>query len=329
MKKLLRLLKGFLAKYNLLPSYGEETFFLIFIALATLVTIDSVFRDQVLYFAQHGPKKIIYLGLFYIIYTTIFSYFRTVKQKKYMFYFILLLNACSIYVTFNHIWGQGGDHLISIVPLLINTFVLFTTIIIWIGGELDSDIIPTRSASYSNVIYGSVMVALIIFIGKYTINLLWPSLFSFAVGYAIMFNSYVSKHLPVINKKKTEAINDIENLLSKASTYFRETGQYTSIAIVTEGKARFVKIPHQYEDDVFPFIEREIKQEDRTSHFVAVVWNGVIEIPRFFRKPKTVIGVATIIYPNNGKKGYQFFQKYGQHGLTSPVYLGRIENIFI
>lgn len=323
-------LKTFLQKHKLLPSYGEETIFLILISIVTIIIINPVIRDGAASIITHGPKSIIYGGVFYIISTTLFSYFRTEKQKIYMFCFVLLANACSIYAV---IIDFKQLNIISLLFLLINIFIFLSSITLLLSGELHNDSIPNRAARYANVLYGSLVVIALVLIGKYKFLLSWNMLFSFSVGYAMLFNQYLIKYIPPINAKRSQDIDAIEALVEKALVSIDETPlnfKYKLFCTIVSDQVRTVLIPEHYREDVFPFFERELAQENRTTPFVAVIWNSFYEYKRLFSKRTIIPAVAVNVYPNTGKKGYQFVRTTGPRSTAEKlIYTTRVENIFV
>ena len=326
--------KKFLSKHNLLPSYQEETPFLILLSLCVIALVDPTMRAGALVVLQYSPKSAIGLGIFYIIYTTFFSYFLSVKHKYYIFFFSLIVNGWSVWTTSEHLLANK-ENFLSIVILLINALILLVTIILWLFGKLDTDTIPNRSAQYINIFYGSIVVTVLILIGKYGLDFSWPTLFSMSVGYAILFNKKFLERWPEVNSKRKLNMDSIENMVARSIEIFKKDLEDTGASvpfciIITERKVRKVYIPSQYHENVELFFERELAQEDRTEKFVAVIWYTDTTHKKFLRK-KIELGAYVInIYPNTRKRGYQFqyFLNTGKdYALDEKiVYADRIKN---
>ena len=110
----MKFFKEFLSKHNLLPSYQEETPFLILLSLCVIALVDPTMRAGSLVVLQHSPKSAIGLGIFYIIYTTFFSYFLSVKHKYYIFFFSLIVSGWSVWTTSEHLLANK-ENFLSIV----------------------------------------------------------------------------------------------------------------------------------------------------------------------------------------------------------------------
>ena len=336
LKQYVKKLKRFLAAHNLIPSYQEESPFLILVSIAAIAAVDPSLRATAYDLLVHSPKAEAYAGMIYIIYTTFFSYFRTIRQKSSIFYFIMLTNVLSIFAVGSHLMHDGGN-ILSYGVFLLSALILLGTIVLWTAGELDSETISSRSAEYSPVLYGSFIVIFLVIITKFGLGFKWPTIFSLSVSYAILFNKNVIAYMPKIPSSRTADMDAIERIMNASIAALAnepETPEEDFCMIVSQHGYR--KAVYSKQDLAYPerFYARELARENRTDRFVAISTRSEYEYRPFFLRSKRVRDVYAVnIYPNDRRRGWQFI-RFVDTGLddnldNKTVYLQRIENLFV
>lgn len=216
MKALLRRLRDVLARHRILPSYGEDTVFLLAVAVIAVLLIDleaRAFAEQVR--AQLSKIALIMLlGIGFAFYTAFFSYFKNEIQKFYMFWFAVLVNFLSAFATITLLNDSGASALYYIAPA-INILAFVLMVALWHADVLDTSAIPHKSSSFSNIVYGTIVVAVLIFIVEYVWNTPWPAVFSFVIGYATVFNRTFTSYLPKIFGKRDQKIEALDAAVDK------------------------------------------------------------------------------------------------------------------
>ena len=282
----------------------------------------------------HGPTMYLYFGVFFIIYTSFFSYFRSSKQKKYIFFIVILTNVFSIWMVLQQTL-QGNFNIVSSFFIILNGLILLSTIILWMSGELDMSIIPNRSAPFENTIYGTFIVIVLVLSGKYFVGLSSTNLFSMSVAYAILFNKNVLSHVPAIYSSRTKNIDLIEKIVTDSVAEFKKIKNPLKreifCIITNESTSRIEDIPRQYFDNYEAFYNRELAKEDRTNRYVAVATLGYIVIKDFFKGKREVFVTIIDVYPNKHKQGYEFYYREKDKDVSEDqiIYKDRIPNAFM
>ncbi|OGI77106.1 hypothetical protein A3C57_02805 [Candidatus Nomurabacteria bacterium RIFCSPHIGHO2_02_FULL_33_12] len=341
MKEILIKIKKYLEKINLLPNYSEESIFFIVISIIVLFIVDDLFKQDLInfFFNLDGGvnslkiKFIIIGGVLFTLYTTFFSYFKTEYQKNIMFWFVLIVNILTnVSLLTNNDYKEYSNILhFSVIVSISISFLMILFKYFKVPGISG---IKNKSLSFNNSIYGIIVIILIIIIQKYFFHLQWEIILNSVVWYAILFNRKVSSYLPKLYEKKDININLIEILTSKVSEL--ASNDISRTWIVSENYKRSVYVPDSLntEKGINDFLQRELKQEDRTQP-IALGTIGEITYRRtiFSFRKKTDPAIVIEVFLNNKNKGYRFAKvfKNGDNSLEENeiMYFGRIKNIFL
>ncbi|OGZ43680.1 MAG: hypothetical protein A2756_05360 [Candidatus Ryanbacteria bacterium RIFCSPHIGHO2_01_FULL_48_27] len=339
MKQTLLHLRGFLERYRVLPSYGEDTVFLLAVAVLVVLFLNAdarAFAEQVR--AQSSKIALIMLlGVGFAIYTAFFSYFKNEIQKFYMFWFAVLVNFLSAFATITLLNDSGASPLYYIAPA-INVVAFVLMVAFWHADVLDTSAIPHKSSSFSNVLYGTIVVAVLTLVAEYAWNTPWPAVFSFVIGYATVFNRTFTSYLPKIFGKRDQKIEALDVAVNDVVDYMiKNVGINNPYAVcIAAAGTKNLQVSSEYRGDVDAFLADEIRKLNRTTPAIATGSVGTYTFKRYWFSPTRQESAIIIdAYPNDGSTGYQFCQmvRYDTESILQRykglIYLNKTTNVYV
>jgi len=331
--------KKFLERNRLMPSYAEDTVFLMALSLVTVLSIDQSARDfAVEVFGHwHYGSIVVVLGATFGIYTALFTYFKTEQQKYYMFWFAVLVNGFAALAVIGVVLHASLPFWYYAAPCF-NIFIAVMMVFFWNADLVDTDILPNHPPTYSNIVYGGIAVLGTIFVSEYVLGIVWPVAFSAAVGYATLFNEKISGFLPRIFVHRDEVIDYYRLLLQRIldnADVFYQYGAFSIAVMSTDETTALIHIPEEYcknNDTISEFLNDQVRQLPRTSRAVAMAVSG--NHTSAYRPGNATVEPALIIeiYPQKEPKGYQFCQmvKIGADrsvkAYKNVTYIKRVDN---
>ena len=327
--------KNFLEKHGLLPSFSDESIFFVVVSLVVISIVNPEIRQAALQYQNVliTIKNIVYLGVIATIYTTLFTHFRKQKHKWRMFLFMVTVNILVAAFTINSVLQGQGNTIFLVFPAL-NIIVALSMLFFWLEDLIDTEMIPNRSANYSHIIYGSIVVALLVLLCQYVFHFSWQTMLSISVVYTCLFNKKALELLPDIFPGRAKKIDVIETLARKAiddcrKTLLTNTGRLF-FCIVTLSNSEVVIVPEHEQSNFADFLHQKMFQQDRTIPYVAVGFYSTITFNHRFQKNKQVKAIRGEVYPQNGK-GYMFAEllspKNGHDAYKGKfIYARRIKN---
>lgn len=339
MKSALTSLHSFLERKRLLPSFDEDTVFLLAVSVIVVMLIDAdarAFADEV---RAHSGKiaLMVLLGAGFAVYTAFFTYFKNETQKFYMFWFAVLVNFLSAFAAIKLLSGSSAPFYMYIAPAIgIGIFILM--LIFWHADVLDASTLPHKSSSYSNILYGTLAVLGFVYLAENVWNLHWTSVLSTAIGYATIINGSVASHLPQIFGKRDEKINKLDAAVNNSIDRMignLNAGKDQWVSIATDEGVEDMNVESGYENNVETFLADRVRMLNRTSPVVAAASMGTYTFQKYaFTRTHVETAIIVDVYPNDGTTGYQFCQmvKYDSEGelkrYKGLMYLNKIKNIF-
>lgn len=322
----LRALRNWLDKYKILPSFDEDTVFLMIVSLIIIYFfVDASVKYEIMTILAWSKKAILIViaGIAFTIYTTFLKRFRTETQKHYMLWFALIINVVIGITAFLDIKVQNTSPLFFIFPAL-NIATFFMILIFWYVDLYTTDRLATRSSGYSNIIYGSIIVALITLIYRSIPNTGWQIIFSTSVAYATLFNRKIVQYLPQFFSRKESKIQitqslietAIENSLSIINTTGLEAGD---IIINTKNHKELRKTSSSVIENAQEKYILELEKRNYSEEDVAIVSLGSYIIRRTIfdwnifgknkKEPKKIDDCLLIdVFLANEKRGHQFIR---------------------
>lgn len=339
MKQMLTNLHGFLGRYRLLPSFDEDTVFLLALVVLVVWLIDAdarTFAEQVR--AQSSKISLmILLGMGFAFYTAFFASFKNEIQKFYMFWFAVLINFLSAFAAITLLNGSG-ESVFSYITPVINIVISILLVVFWHADVLDASSLPHKSSTFSNVLYGTLIVLGFTLLAEYIWDTPWPSVLTAAIGYATLFNGTVTSYLPQIFGKRDRKIASLDAVVNRGIDHMVQNlskGKNHGISIVTDEGIKDLSVTPEYENDIDTFLADEVRKLNRTSPVIAVTSIGTYTFKRYWFSPtRQEMAIIVDAYPNDGTTGYQFCQmiKYNSEGelgrYRGLMYLNKITNIF-
>jgi hypothetical protein len=319
--------KHFLEKHKLLPTFSDETVFFVVVALVVTIVMDQGIRDAIFEYQEliSGMKDIIYVGVIITIYTTLFSDFRTQYHKWRMFAFLMLVYLFISAFTVHSILTGSSSIAYIIFPIL-NIAIVLSMLCFWASGVMDLQSISNRAATYSTVVYGSIVTVLVVLVLEYVFHFSWQIMLSMSVTYACLFNKNTLRFLPQLFPGDAKKLDTIENLAIKAVEKCREELLSKNkvnlfFVIVTPETSEVVAIPNHEQVNFQDIVHQRMFEQDRTIPYVAIAYFGTITFSRRFRPNKTVKVIKAEVYPASGE-AYGFAEIFKQDP-RSTDYLGK------
>lgn len=340
MRQLLLRVRGTLEKYRFLPSYGEDTVFLLAVAVLVVLLLNADARSFAEQIGVRQPKValIMLLGIGFAFYTAFFSYFKNETQKFYMFWFAVLINVLSAVASISLLDSAAVSPLYYIAPAInIATFLLM--IVFWHADVLDTSVLPHKSSSFSNIVYGTGVVIVLTVLAEHVWHIPWPAVFSFAIGYTTVANQAVVGYLPKIFGQRDQKINALDISVNRSIECMLENlheENNCTACVVTDEGAKPLGHSSKHGSSIDVFLADEIRKLNRTSPVVASAAVGTYTFKRqWFSPTREESAIIVDAYPNDGTNGHQFCQmiKYNEEGTLERykglIYLNKIPNIYV
>lgn len=339
MKQTLLRFRDVLGRYRILPSYGEDTVFLLAVAVITVLLLDADAREFAEKVRAQSSKAtlIMLLGIGFAFYTAFFSYFKNEIQKFYMFWFAVLINFLAAVATITLLNSSGASPLYYIAPA-INTIAFVLMIALWHADVLDTSALPHKSSSFSNILYGTIVVVGLTLVAEYVWDTPWPAVFSFAIGYATIFNTTFTSYLPKVFGRRDQKIEALDTAVNNVIEYMiKNVGidNPYAVCIAAEGTKK-LQVSSEYGGDVDAFLADEIRKLNRTTPAIATGSVGTYTFKRYWFSPtRQESAIIVDAYPNDGSTGYQFCQmvRRGTGGTLERykglIYLNKIANVYV
>ena len=218
MKNPLRKVRDTLDKYSLLPTFSEDTIFLMVVALGVIYFVDTSAQKEIYETLRSSEKMMLIAGagVLFTLYTTFFTRFKTETQKHYMLWFALIINLVVGVTAFSSLAERDISLFWYLLPAL-NIATFFIVIVLWYAGLYSTGRLSTKSNSYSNIIYGTLALIAIAFIYKYIPNTNWQMVFSTSIGYATLFSKTITQYLPKLFSDKEDRTNFMQNLIERTT----------------------------------------------------------------------------------------------------------------
>ena len=311
MKNLLRKFRDLLDKFNLLPTFSADAVFLLAVSMLAICFINNSAFQQLSDILSNSTKAllIVVVGLGFTFYTAFFARFKTETQKHYMLWFALIVNFIIGLTSFGSLRPDEA-WLHYIFPIL-NTAAFGVVILLSYAGLYNTSRISTKSSEYSNLIYGTVAVILITGLYEYLFHAPWQITLSASAAYANMFNTSITRRLPVLFggfKDKTLIVQDLidkatNEMINRLNDNSLDTGKFL---LVTVAKIEFTPIPDSKDEDTF--LKQLRLMRDRSEN-LAVVSIGTYEWTRaWWSSTDTYLVLVIKIYLSEEEKCYEFYQ---------------------
>jgi hypothetical protein len=305
MSNFLQKYKNFLERHKLLPSFSDESVFFVIVSIVVTAVVSPELRQTALQNKEvlMSLKNIFYIGIAVTLYTTFFTYFRKQNHKWRM---LLLMVTVNILVASFTIIGvlDGRGHVVSLIFPALNIVIALSMLFFWLRDLIDSEMIPTRSANISNIVYGSIIVALIVIFSQYLLRVSWQTMLSISVTYACLFNKKTLASLPQIFPERARKINTIETLALKAIDRCRlellkPAPSDLFFSAVTHKGSEIIKIPDHEQNNFADFLHRWLFQQDRTTPYIAIAFYSNITFKHQFKKKTKKRALRSEVYPQN------------------------------
>ena len=336
MKGILAGLKDFLGRLRLLPSFDEDTVFLLALAVVITLVIDGEARafGEVVMANSSKVTLIALLGIGFAFYTAFFALFKNEIQKFYMLWFAVAANFISAVAVINLINESGASPLYYIAPAL-NILIAAVMTLFWYADVLDTSTIPHKSSSYTNIFYGALVIVAITALSAYVLDWSWPVAISLSVAYASLFNRSFARYLPRVFKARDERMEKIDTLTNKLVEHLRASlndGGSTLAALGSSQDVRDVRVND--DDDIDTKLNDEARTLLATEPLVATGAVGFYTYKRFWFTPeRSKTAIIVDVYEQGPGKGYRFSQMLEAddedtlNRFKGLMYLGRINNI--
>lgn len=340
MKQSLVRFRSVLERYRILPSYGEDTIFLLAVTVLVVLLIDADARSFAEQIKAQSSKVVLImlLGISFAFYTTFFSYFKTETQKFYMFWFAVLVNFLSAFATVSFLNGSSASPFYYTGPA-INIAVFALMVMFWHADLLDTSAIPHKSSSFSNILYGTLVVTGLTLLAEYVWEMPWPAMFSFVIGYATVFNKTFIGYLPKIFGSRDQKIKMLDSAVNIVIEHMIKNVGVSNpyvVSIFSDENARSLQVASEYRGNVDAFLTDEIHKLNRTTPVIVTGSVGTYTFKRYWFSPTRQESAVIIdAYPNDETSGYQFCQmvRYNTEGTLerykSLIYLSKIRNIYV
>ncbi|MBP6884714.1 MAG: hypothetical protein KBC17_02725 [Candidatus Pacebacteria bacterium] len=328
--------KNFLEKYKLLPSFSDESVFFVLLSIGVIYIVSPDLRDVLL---THQDvfvrlKSILVAGIAVTLYTTLFSHFRKHSHKWRMLLLMVTINILVAIFTINGVLAGPGNFVSLIFPAL-NILIALSMILFWLRDLVDTEMIPTKAANYSNIVYGSIIVTIIIVLCQYLLNIPWQTVLSISVAYACLFNKKSLASLPAIFSGRSKKIETIEMLARKATDACRiellsmKTDNLFFSAVTPE-TSKIIIIPDHEQHNFGDYLHRWLFEQDRTTPYIAVAFYSKLEFKHQFKKNPKVMVIRSEVYPQKGEAYFfaELFKDASEfHGYNGIfTYQDRIKN---
>lgn len=249
MRKALKPLRDLLDRYNLLPTYTEDTIFLMLIALGVIYFVDPSAQQEIYETLRNSEKAtlIVAAGAIFTVYTAFFTRFKTETQKHYMLWFAMIINLVVGVTVIEAITDQGLSLIWYVFPAL-NIVSFFLVILFWYTNLYNTERLSTKSMNYENIIYGSIVLVVISQVLKLVPDMSWQVIFSSSIAYATYLSNSITNFLPKIVPSKNEKIERTSELIDKSTDYalrlINSTGlRGGALLLVTTDSAEEVIVP--------------------------------------------------------------------------------------
>lgn len=340
MRRLLLQSRNFLEKKRILPSYGEDTVFLLAVAVLVILLLSADARSFAEQIGVRQPKValIMLLGIGFAFYTVFFSYFKNETQKFYMFWFAVLTNFLSAVASISLLNSAGVPSLYYIAPA-INIAIFLLMVVFWHADVLDTSVLPHKSSNFSNIVYGTGVVIILVVLAEHVWHMPWPAVFSFAIGYATIANQAVAEYLPKIFGQRDQKINALDIAVNRSIECMlknlRDENNWMACVVTDEGTKPLGR-SSKYDSSIDVFLADEIRKLNRTNQVVAIATVGTYTFKRqWFSPTREESAVIIDAYPNDETSGHQFCQmiKYNEVDILERykglIYLNKVPNIYV
>lgn len=310
-KKKLENLCNTLDRYKILPVFDSDAIFLIAITSLMIVYLYPEAYQFILLIKAYSMKIIIILilGVFFALYDAIFTVFRSEFKKHFAYRFALIINILFAYASIIFL-NQSHAEKLSYVGPWINIIISAVVLIFLYLDVLDTTKSSYKVSSYSNIVYGTVIVIGLSFLFKYQ-QISWPVMFTMVVGYVTLLNRLVIKHLPSILNKKHRLVESIDGIVNSMVTgvlHDLNDGQWFDVCIIDGQNAEYLDIPDEYGNNLSAFIEKETKGRANSSSGLIVVYLAEYTVSSLFFSDYKELTITIDVYPIDSKKGYRFIQ---------------------
>lgn len=198
--------RNWLKWFGLRPKFSEATLFLMSVSLLGLFIID---RSSILYDVLHVLPNLIVPFIPIMGIGFLYSFYHILKRGKKsrsaqvaMVYFGILISAITSILSGMYIWRNeiGLQYMILAAQNFLYGFLLFLTV----HNKKIKMQIQQQDAKLHEVIVGLIVVAIIMYLGKYHFNTHWTIIFLMCIVYVTMVNGYIERWLPYIHKEMPE-----------------------------------------------------------------------------------------------------------------------------
>lgn len=311
MKNLLKKFRDLLDKFNLIPTFSADAVFLLAVSILIICYINNAAFQQLSDVLSNSTKAllIVVVGLGFTFYTAFFARFKTETQKHYMLWFALIVNFIIGLTSFSSLKpDEAWFH--YIFPIL-NAGAFGVVILFSYAGLYNTSRISTKSSEYSNLIYGTMAVILITGLYEYLFHAPWQITLSVSAAYANMFNTSITKHLPVLFggfKDKTLIVHDLidkatNEMINRLNDNSLDTGKFL---LVTVSKIEFTTILDSQDENTS--LKQLRLMRDRSEN-LAVVSLGTYEwTGAWWSSTDTYLVIIIKIYLSEEEKSYEFYQ---------------------
>lgn len=340
MKKFLKRLHDFLEKKKMLPSYDEDAIFLLALAVIVISAIDvdaRVFIQENIFGRANKLSLLIPLGIFFSIYTAFFVKFKTITQKHYMFWFAISMNMVSV-IAYLSLTDVQKLPFYAYIMMAISLLITILMGVFWRAKLIDINVLPNKSSSYSNIIYGSIFLLLFVFLAKYILDFNWITTLSFSTAYATILNKYVSGHLPKIFRKKDNDMATIElcvnNGVERMLQSLNEHDSFSAF-IISGFDIKRILINSENIDNIEELLITEARKFSEQSGAVSIITLSEIMEKRnmFSKKSDDTPAIVVAVYLKGQKNGHMFAQKVETNNLdeyikkNSLIYINKNKNL--
>ncbi len=277
MRRTLKSFRDFLDRFSLLPSFTEDTIFLMLIALGVIYFVDPSAQQEIYETLRYSEKAtlIVVAGALFTLYTAFFTLFKTETQKHYMLWFAIIINLVVGVTVIETLNGQGLGPIWYIFPAL-NVGSFFLIILFWYTNLYNTERLNTKSMSYENIIYGSIALIAISQVLKFVPDMSWQVIFSSSIAYATYFSGTVTSFLPKIIPGKNEKIESTMKLINRSTEYALEQINSTglrdgSLLIVTNESTEETTVPSESLGNADAYISGVINERFKDQNVATVM----------------------------------------------------------
>jgi hypothetical protein len=314
MRKILKPLRDFLDRKSLLPKFSEDTIFLMLIALGVIYFVDPSAQQEIYADLRYSEKAmlIVIVGALFTVYTAFFTRYKTETQKHYMLWFAMIINLVVGVTVIESLSEQGLGPAWYIFPVL-NIASFFLVLVFWYTNLYNTERLSTKSMSYENIIYGSIVLVVISQVLKLIPDMNWQVIFSSSIAYATFFSSSVTSFLPKFIPSKGEKIELTSSLVDKATRYalgvINDSGLAgNSLLIVTLDSSKEISIPDGRLSNSDAYIS-ELISERYGRQNVATVMMGYYEWTHaWWSKARNYDALIIDVFLSDEKDRYEFCQ---------------------